>query len=157
MADRSKQSLVAYDKTGQKVAQGEVGTKQVAITGLEPGTIVAKGDYKVAFTDGTKTSDKVYVPAFTVLDDKVPVTGITLSQKTATMKVGDIKTITSTIAPENATNKDITASSDNEEVATFGIDGKITALSPGTANVTLTTVDGGFTTSCAVTVSEAEA
>ncbi|QYY86740.1 hypothetical protein GRI00_06035 [Pediococcus pentosaceus] len=73
------------------------------------------------------------------------------------MTVGDTKNIASTIVPENATNKDITASSDNEEVATFGIDGKITALSPGTANVTLTTVDGGFTASCAVTVSEAEA
>lgn len=155
MADRSKQSLVAYDKTGQKVAQGEVGTKQVAITGLEPGTIVAKGDYKVAFTDGTKTSDKVDVSAFTVLDDKVPVTGITLSQKTASMKVGDTKTITATIDPENATNKEITTISDNEKVATFGSDGKITAIGAGTANVTVTTVDGGFAASCVVTVSEA--
>lgn len=155
MADRSKQSLVAYDKAGTKVAEGEVGTKQVAITGLEPGTEVAKGDYKVAFTDGTNTSDKVDVPAFTVLTATVPVSGITLSQKTATMTVGDTKTITSTIAPENATNKNITAASDNEKVATFGIDGKITAIGAGTANVTATTVDGGFAASCAVTVSEA--
>lgn len=157
MADRSKQSLVAYDKTGQKVVQGEVGSKQVAITGLEPGTVVAKGDYKVAFTDGTKTSDKVDVPAFTVLDDKVSVTGVTLSQKTASMKVGDTKTVTATVAPDDATDKAITYASDKEEVATVDSAGKITAVAVGTANVTVTTTDGGFTASCAVTVSEKEA
>lgn len=155
MADRSKQSLVVYDKSGTKVATGDVGTKQVEITGLEGGKEVAKGDYQLAYTDGTNTSDKVDVPAFTVLIPTVAVTGVTLSQKTATMQVGDTKTITATIAPENATNKDITAKSDNEEVITFGADGKITAIGAGTANATVTTADGGFTASCAVTVTEA--
>lgn len=156
MADRSKQSLVVYDKSGVKVATGDIGTKQVEITGLEGGKEVAKGDYQLAYTDGTNTSDKVDVPAFTVLTATVPVTGITLSQKTATMKVGETKIITATVAPENATNKDITATSDNEEVVTFGIDGTVKALKEGTANITGTTVDGGFTASCAVTVTSAE-
>ncbi|MGI1726925.1 hypothetical protein [Pediococcus acidilactici] len=71
MADRSKQSLVAYDKSGAKVATGGVGTKQVEITGLEGGKEVAKGDYQLAYTDGTNTSDKVDVPAFTVLTGTV--------------------------------------------------------------------------------------
>lgn len=74
MADRTNQTLIAYDKTGAKVSEGEKGTKQVAITGLKPGTAVAKGDYQVAFTDGTNTSDKVDVPAFTVLTVTAPVT-----------------------------------------------------------------------------------
>ena len=156
MADRSKQSLVVYDKSGAKVATGGVGTKQVEITGLEGGKEVAKGDYQLAYTDGTNMSDKVDVPAFTVLTATVPVAGITLSQKTATMKVGETKIITATVAPENATNKDITATSDNEEVVTFGIDGTVKALKEGTANITGTTVDGGFTASCAVTVTNAE-
>lgn len=156
MADRSKQSLVVYDKSGAKVATGDVGTKQVEITGLEGGKEVAKGDYQLAYTDGTNMSDKVDVPAFTVLTATVPVAGITLSQKTATMKVGETKIITATVAPENATNKDITATSDNEEVVTFGIDGTVKALKEGTANITGTTVDGGFTASCAVTVTNAE-
>jgi hypothetical protein len=67
MADRSKQSLVVYDKSGTKIATGSVGTKQVEITGLEGGKQVANGDYQIAYTDGTNTSDKVDVPAFTVL------------------------------------------------------------------------------------------
>ena len=70
MTDRSKQSLVVYDKSGAKVATGDVGTKQVEITGLEGGKEVAKGDYKVVFSDGTKESDKVDVPAFTVPEAK---------------------------------------------------------------------------------------
>lgn len=110
MADRSNQSLVAY-KDGKPVAQGDTGTCQVAITGLAPGTKVAAGDYQVAFTDGTNTSDKVDVPAFNVPDASVAVTGVTLSQKTASMKVGDTKQATATVAPEDATNKKVTYAS----------------------------------------------
>ncbi|WP_325070314.1 Ig-like domain-containing protein [Pediococcus pentosaceus] len=154
--DRSKQSLVLFKKDGTKISTGELGTKGVTLTGIAAGTKAAAGDYKLAYTDGTQTSDKVDAPAFTVPDAKVAVTGVTLSQKTASMKVGDTKVITATIAPENATNKEITTTSDNEGVATFGKDGTITAVAVGTANVTVTTVDGGFTASCAVTVAAAE-
>lgn len=154
--DRSKQSLVLFKKDGTKIFTGELGTKGITLTGIAAGTKAAAGDYKVAYTDGTQTSDKVDAPAFTVPDAKVAVTGVTLSQKTASMKVGDTKVITVTIAPENATNKAITATSDNEEVVTFGNDGTVKALKEGTANITGTTVDGSFTASCVVTVRNAE-
>lgn len=154
--DRSKQSLVIFKKDGTKVITGDVGAKEATLSGLAAGTKVSAGDYQLAYTDGTQISDKVDAPAFTVPDEKVSVTGVTLSQKTASMKVGDTKTIAATIAPENATNKAITTSSDNEKVATFSADGTITAVSVGTANVSVTTVDGGFSASCAVTVSAAE-
>lgn len=153
MADRSKQTLNIY-KGDELVASGEVGQTSVDIS-LPGGTTATDGEYKGTFKDAEgNESVKADFPGFKVPEDTVAVTGIDLSQKTATMKVGDTKIITSSIAPENATNKDITASSDNEEVATFGIDGKITAISPGTANATVTTVDGGFTASCAVTVTD---
>lgn len=151
--DRSNQSLVVY-KDGNPVENGDVGAKQVAITGLTPGTQVAAGDYQVAYTDGTNTSDKVDVPAFNVPDAEVAVTGVTLSQKTATMKIGDNKQVTATVAPEDASNKEVTYTSDNEAVATVTQDGTITALTAGKANITVTTTDGGFTDKCAVTVNE---
>lgn len=153
--DRSKQSLILYKKDGTKVATGEAGAKSVSLTGIAAGTKAAAGDYQVAFTDGTNTSEKVSAPAFEVPAAVVAVTGVTLSQKTATMKVGDTKIVTATITPENATNKEIVCSSDDESIATFGADGKITAIAVGTANVTVTTKDGNFTASCAVTVTEA--
>lgn len=37
------------------------------ITGLTAGTVVATGDYQVAYVDGNQSSDKVDVPGFTVL------------------------------------------------------------------------------------------
>ena len=66
--DRSKQSLVLYKKDGTKVTQGTVGTNEVDITGLAAGTVVAAGDYQVAYAEGTTESSKVDVPGFTVLD-----------------------------------------------------------------------------------------
>lgn len=42
----------------------------VAITGLAAGTVIATGDYQVAYVDGDQTSSKVDVPGFTVLAAK---------------------------------------------------------------------------------------
>lgn len=66
MADRTNQHLVIYDKSGTKKFEGEVGETTVAITGLDAGTVVADGDYQIAWSDGTNESDRVNVPAFTV-------------------------------------------------------------------------------------------
>ncbi|MCH4102809.1 MAG: hypothetical protein LKF17_09400 [Pediococcus acidilactici] len=66
MADRTNQHLVIYDKSGTKKFEGKVGETTVAITGLDAGTVVAEGDYQIAWSDGTNESDRVNVPAFTV-------------------------------------------------------------------------------------------
>lgn len=69
MADRSKDIEVVYFKAGNKVAEGKVGTGSAAVTGLAPGTVVADGDYKVAFKDSITDleSEKVDVKGWTVL------------------------------------------------------------------------------------------
>lgn len=156
MADRSKQSLVVYDKSGAKVATGGVGTKKVEITGLKGGKVVAKGDYQPAYTDGKNTSDKVDVPSFTVLTGTVAVTRVGINPETASIKVGETTKLTATVVPDNATNKTVTYKSSNEAIATVAPDGTVKALKEGTANITATTADGGFTASCAVTVANAE-
>lgn len=147
--------MVVYNKSGTKITQGEVGTKRATITGLEGGKEVAEGDYQVAYSDGTSESDKVDVPSFTTLTPTIPVTGVTLSKETLSLVVGSTDILVATIVPENATNGGIVTTSDNEDVATFSPDGKVTAIGKGTANVTVTTVDGGFTATCVVTVTEA--
>lgn len=85
-------------------------------------------------------------------DEIVSVTGVTMSQKTASMKVGDSKQVTGTVAPSNATNKAVSYSSANEAIATVTADGTITAVAEGTTDVTVTTVDGSFTDKVTVTV-----
>jgi uncharacterized protein YjdB len=80
-----------------------------------------------------------------------PVTGVTLDKTTTTLIVKETVTLVATVAPANATNKDVTWASDNEAVATVA-NGVVTAVAVGTANITVTTVDGNFKATCAVTV-----
>lgn len=85
--------------------------------------------------------------------ETVRVTGITLDKTEVTINEGETTTLTATIAPSDATTKDITWASDNETVATV-TDGVVSGLSAGSATITATTVDGEFTASCVVTVNE---
>jgi len=57
-----------------------------------------------------------------------------------------------TITPENATNKTVTWTSSNPEVATVDANGLVTAVANGTCTITATTTDGNFTATCNITV-----
>lgn len=82
----------------------------------------------------------------------VNVTGVSLDNTSASLNVGDNKTLTATISPSNATNKSITWSSSNSSVATVS-NGIVTAKAAGISVITATTSDGGKTATCNVTVS----
>ena len=89
------------------------------------------------------------------IDTSVAVTGISLNQPSLTLDVGGTYDgLVPEIAPSNATDKSVTWSSDNEKVATVDADGAITAVAPGTANITVITTDGGKTATCAVIVNK---
>ena len=84
----------------------------------------------------------------------VPVTGVSLNKTELTLTEGNIETLTATITPDNATNKNVTWSSDTPSVASVN-NGVVTAVAPGTATITVTTEDGSKTATCAVTVKAA--
>ena len=88
-----------------------------------------------------------------VVEDSISVTDISLNQNTMTAYVGDTPRLIPTIHPLNATNKSITWSSTNTSIATID-DGLIFALSAGTTTLSATSVDGGFVSSCSLTVIE---
>ena len=90
---------------------------------------------------------------FTVTEkdpDPVPVTSVKLNNTTLNLTVGDSETLTAIVLPDNATNKDVTWASSNEDVATVDENGKVTAVKAGTAIITATA--GGKKASCEVTV-----
>ena len=87
-------------------------------------------------------------------DELVPVTGVTLDKSTATMEVGDNLALVATVAPSDATVKVVSWASSNEAVASVDASGNVTAVSAGGAKITVTTLDGGFTASCTITVKE---
>lgn len=154
MADRSKQTLNIY-KGDELVASGEVGQTSVDVS-LPGGTTATDGEYKGTFKDAEgNESVKADFPAFEVPADTVAVTGVTMSQKTASMKVGDTKVITGTVAPTDATNQAVAYASSDETIATVAEDGTVTTVAEGSADITATTADGGFTDKCVVTVSAA--
>lgn len=85
----------------------------------------------------------------------VAVTGILLSAQTTALTKNTTVTLTATVVPGNAANKNLTWSSDNTAVAVVNQNGTVTGTGTGVANITVVTVDGGFSASCAVTVSVA--
>ena len=89
-----------------------------------------------------------------VVPPVVEVTGITLDKTELAMTVGDADvTLKATVAPENATDKTVSWTSDHPEFATV-TDGVVHAVAPGTA--TITAKAGEKTATCTVTVSAAE-
>ena len=90
-------------------------------------------------------------------DKVVSVTGVSLDESSITLDVGGNQTLTATVTPEDATNKKVRWTSDNEAVATVSEDGVVTAVAGGTAVITATTHDGLFTATCTVTVNAPDA
>jgi len=82
----------------------------------------------------------------------VPVTGVTITPTTATLGVGATQQLTPTVAPANATNKNVSYSSNNTGVATVNGSGLVTAIASGTATITVTTQDGAKTATAVITV-----
>ena len=80
------------------------------------------------------------------------VTKVELNKTSLTLDVNESETLTATITPGNATDQNVTWSSDNESVAKVDANGLVTAVAPGTATITVTTADSGKTATCTVTV-----
>lgn len=80
----------------------------------------------------------------------IAVTGVKLDKTTLTLNAGKSAQLTATVSPSNATNNSVTWSSNNSNVSVSG--GKVTAKTAGSAIVTVTTADGGYTAQCNVTV-----
>lgn len=90
----------------------------------------------------------------TVNVSKVDVTGITLNPTSGTVKKGATVTLSAKVAPDNATNKDLTWKSSNEKVATVA-NGVVKAVGKGTATITVTSVDNpSVTATYKITVTE---
>lgn len=81
----------------------------------------------------------------------VHATGVTLDKTLASVKQGKTITLTATVAPADAVNKNVTWSSNNASVATVN-NGVVTGVATGNAKITVTTEDGSHTASCTVTV-----
>ena len=117
-------------------------------------------EIKVTFTQtvagggGTTTYDN-YITTCAGAEpepDPIPVTGVSLDITSHTMKEGETVTLTATVTPDDADDKTITWKSSDENIAKVNTNGVVTAVSPGTATITVTTTDGGHTATCTIKV-----
>ncbi len=118
-------------------------------------TVDAEGKVTaVALGEATVTAKCGEVSTYcTVTVVATPAESITISQETATLKVGETVELTATVMPEDATDKTVSWTSSDEAVATVDAEGKVTAVALGEAEITATAADGsGISANCLVTV-----
>ena len=155
----AKTAVVGVQSTYQLVATitPQNATEQgVTWTSSKPAVATVEDGMVTGVSEGTaiiiaKTKDGAKTASCTVTVKDLSVTGITLDKTELSMDSKTSYQLTESILPAEATNKHVTWSCDNEKVATVDR-GIVTALRAGTATITVTTEDGGFTASCVVTV-----
>ena len=144
------------------------GTKIISETGVtwssnsacatvENGVVtgVSAGKATITATSTADTNVKGTID-ITVSAEIIHVTGVTLNKNTLTLDDGASEQLTATVLPSGAADKSVSWSSSDETVATV-VDGLVTAGNKaGNATITVTTKDGGFTHTCAVTVTYRE-
>ena len=141
-------AVIPANATNNNVVTWGGGDAAVA-TVDENGLVTAHG---IGTTTITATAGGVSASC-SVTTDVVHVESVSLDKTELQLAVGENATLSAAITPENATDKNVTWSSDDAAVATVDENGLVTAHGIGTTTITATTADGGKTATCAVTVS----
>ena len=159
---------ITLDKSSLELNEGETATlvatvkpdkaTNKTVTWSSSRTSVATVDANgkvTAVAEGTatitaKAGDKTATCSVTVKKNTVAVESVTLDKSSLELTEGETATLTATVKPDNATNKTVTWTSSSSSIATVDQNGKITAVSEGTA--TITAKAGDKTATCSVTV-----
>lgn len=153
---------VKLNASSVKITQGDTYTLEAAITPADASnqtltwsssntdaatvdengivTAVAKGKATITVkaNNGKKAKAKVRV-----IEEPVKVSDIDLNLRSKAVKHGSTVSLTATIQPDNAANKEVTWTSSNTKVATVSEDGLVTAKRFGFAVITCRASDGG--------------
>ena len=120
------------------------------------GTVTGKASGTATITaktaNGKTATCKVTVSKKPEEPKVIATTGISVSKTSLTLNIGENATITATVTPNNATNKNVTWTTSNNKVATV-TNGKIVAVGEGTATITAK-ASGGQTATCTVKVNK---
>ena len=136
----------------RKVTWSSDKTEIATVDGAGKVTAVKAGEAVVTVT--TEDGGKTATCRVTVKAKVVPVTGVDVKPWSVTIGANGTTKLTCTVAPSNATNRNVRWESDNPSVATVDSDGNVRAVSAGVAKVSAVTEDGGFRSGCTVTVKE---
>ncbi|MDF1572149.1 MAG: Ig-like domain-containing protein [Bacteroidales bacterium] len=152
---------LAVGETGTLVATidpAEAGNKAVTWSSSDEGVATVADGVVTGVAAGSATITVTTVDggftATCAVNVSNAVTGVTLDQTAVTLEVSETVTLVATVAPADATNKTVGWVSGNEAVATVNNSGLVTAIAPGTATISVITMDGSFMATCQVTVTD---
>lgn len=106
----------------------------------------------VAKVSVTTVDGKFIAECNVVVKSVIKVTSIKIDKSQATLEIGETLALIATVNPFNATNKEVTWRSSNDEVATVDENGIVTAISNGIITITVRTKEGNFSVTCKITV-----
>lgn len=171
--------VITYPSENQVVNEGNiqitwdsipgVSTYTCQITDLTSGSTVKSIHFSTTYTyrvraghsyefsamanyDSHKDTAYSSEPSIVHFSVDVLASNVTVKPKSLSLKTNETELLTAEVSPSNATNKDITWDSSDNSVATVDSSGLVTGISPGTATIYGSTVDGGSSGSCKVTV-----
>ena len=153
-------ATVMPENATDKSVVWESGNESAATVSQE-GLVTAVGEGKATIT--VKTNDGGFSASCEVTVNKkvIAVTGVKLSAASMTLREGEKGTLTATVEPANATNKNVEWwTSDLDVVSVIstsgGSNGYVEARKAGKATVTVKTEDGEFSASCEITIEKKE-
>ena len=120
---------------------------EAVVTVSEDGTVTAVKAGTATIT--AKVGEHTATAKVTVI---IPVESIRLDKNEMTIKKGASGELTAEIIPEDATNQKVHWSSSDEKIVTVDGHGTVRAVNTGTADITVTADDGGYTAKCEITV-----
>ena len=138
-------ATVAPSTATDKTVSWSTSNQSVATVSNGTVTAVGEGTATITATAGGKSA----TCQVTVKKKVIDVTSVELDMAKAEMETGQNLTLTATVKPDDATDKTVTWTTSDAEIATVE-NGKVTAVSEG--EVTLTAASGGKEATCVITV-----
>ena len=124
---------------------------QPAVASVQEGTVTAHKEGTATIIVTTADGGKTATCTVNVAPSYVAVSEVSLNHSALELLEGESTTLTATISPEKATNKNVIWTSSDTSVIIVD-NGKVTAIKEGTATITVTTEDGNKSATCEVTV-----
>ena len=121
-------------------------TVAVVMDGVITAREIGTANITVTTEDGSKTA----TCEVTVVESVA--TQVRINKTTLSLNVGEEETLTVTFTPGNTSNKEVSWKSSDAAIATVSQWGEVKALAPGKTTITVTSVSGGRTHTCEVTV-----
>lgn len=143
-----KPTLTPKDSTDNNIVWESSDTKIATVD--DEGKVIAKSAGSAIIMARLETGATAYCK----VNVNLPVEGLLLNFSDKSLYVGEKFKLKVSVTPSAATDLSVTWKTSNDKIAAITADGEVTAVAGGTAIITCTTKDGGYSAICVLTVLE---